>query len=118
MKKLKTKNLKSKVVELCVKLNLEGIKSYDNDIDWSSPSLNEMFSNKDWKTLDWKKIDWKIIENYPNLTFKQIYMNDEAFYYLRKNGYIDTGICWFCGEEPMRKEYTFSTTVTKSIPIC
>ena len=104
----KTKNLKIKIEELCVKLNSEGIKSLYPNPDLFSPSLNEILSN----------IKWTILEDYPKLTFSSIYMNDVAFSYLRENGYLDTGVCWFCGEEPIGKEYTFTTTVNKSIHIC
>jgi len=91
---------------MCLKLNSEEIKSINPKADLFSPSLNDMSSN----------MKWTIIEYEPNLTFSSIYMNDEEFSYLRENGYIDTGGCWFCDEEPIGKEYFFSTAITNSIP--
>lgn len=64
--------------------------------------------------------DWEVCEENPSSTFVGgIYPNEDAFGYLKNNGYIDINICWMCGDEPISNQYKFSlTTPNKGFSIC
>jgi hypothetical protein len=67
--------------------------------------LNKAGIRDEWKG---EQYDWFINEDDPYTTFiGGICSNERAFEYLRKNGYMDKGICPSCGKSLIDKRYTF-----------
>lgn len=65
--------------------------------------------------------DWSISTDGPENTFGGVICHDSnksAFRYLKLIGAIDIGVCWHCGEEPIKKEYEFSSGDTVRYYIC
>jgi len=95
----KQQNLLKHVGFLCDKLNEKGI------LDILPNYAGGFDENK-----------WSVDPNYPNATFLGgICGNKKAFNFLKHNGYLDKGICWDCGEEPIPNTYTFTDGYDSSI---
>jgi len=93
----KNKNLFEKVKNLCAILNQAGIKDkmgHGNDIE---------------------EHDWHPTYHPDSQFLGSICSNKQAFHYLKQNGFIDIGMCWMCGEEPIKNIHTFNTREDKSI---
>lgn len=95
----KQQNLLKHVVFLCDKLNEKGI-------------LDVMPNHSG----DLEENNWFVDPKYPNATFLGgICGNTKAFNFLKQNGYLDKGICWDCGEEPIPNKNTFTDAYDSSI---
>ncbi|MBK5283768.1 MAG: hypothetical protein JJE25_00040 [Bacteroidia bacterium] len=97
-KEQKDTNLLQKEEGLCKILNENGIK----DVSY----YDGKYSEGNWGA-------WK---DSPGSTFGgNICSQKPAFHYLKQNGYIDIGMCWKCGEEPITNQYSFNVREDKSI---
>ena len=91
-------NLLYNVSKLCKVLNENNIK-------------NTTFKNSEQILIDWVAYTEK-----PSATFLgSICQNPKAYDFLKKNGYIDIGICWMCGEEPINNQYLFTDAFKKNV---
>lgn len=91
-------NLYQHVSKLCEILNKNNIKK-------------KVFNGSD-HTL----IEWKANAEQPSATFLGgICRNPTAFDFIKKNGFIDNGVCWHCGAEPIKNDYTFTDAFNKNV---
>lgn len=66
------------------------------------------FHDYSYYNEDTGKNEWRIIVD-PLTTFQGgICYNREVYNFLKKNNYIDSNVCWKCGEEPISNKYTFT----------
>jgi len=89
----KTKLIKH-VQFLCDKLNEVGIKDKFDDEEY----------------------DWSVDESSPDMYFLGgICQNAKALQFIKDKGYINMGICPFCGEEPITNRYSFTSSLNRNI---
>jgi len=92
-------NLLKHVDFLCKKLN-------DNGIFEQIPKHDGSFVEE----------KWAVYIQQPEVTFLgAICSNKTAFMFLKQNGYLDKGVCWDCGEEPILNKNTFSDNIDSTI---
>jgi len=87
-------NLFNHVNLLCMKLNENGFQRRVNGLAINQPGV----TFESWEV--------KLPEN-PFLTFSDITGNRTTFFHLKNNGYLDIGVCWLCGNEPIDNNHLF-----------
>ncbi|MFA7273426.1 MAG: CFI-box-CTERM domain-containing protein [Crocinitomicaceae bacterium] len=95
----KNENLKKHVQNLCSVLNKNGI------IDEHSSEFKESGEVTIWEC-----------DGFPEDVFGGgIACDTKAFNFLKKNGHIDIGVCWKCGNEPIDNTYVFTDGFDPSV---
>lgn len=96
---------------MCDALNANGLKVKIKDGNRFDKNTNQTIS-------EYRYISWALHEeddNHLNFFMGRLYLNPEAFKFLKSNGYLDTGICWQCGIKYNDLNYKFTSRFNHEI---
>ena len=96
----KKQNLLKEITKLCEILKTNNIKDFDTFFKDGETVLRE------------SPYQWKVYEDDPYITFGGTICsnyNKKAFKFLKNSGALDVGVCWKCGDSPIKKVHQFNS---------